>query len=153
MSSGSTISPRNDPLRLLEKQPPEDLLLDIRNLKVEYLTSRGPVRAVDDVSLAVRYGEVVGLAGESGSGKSTLAHAVLRILHPPALITGGEVLFDGRDALSMSRRQLEQFRWQSVAIVFQSAMNALNPVMRIRDQIIDVMRHHGISAAEANEAG
>ncbi len=126
------------------------LLLDIRNLQVEYLTPHGPVRAVDNVSIAVQSGEVVGLAGESGSGKSTLAHAILRILHPPALITGGEILFSGKDTLTMNMTELEQFRWRSVSIVFQSAMNALNPVMRIRDQLLDVMQCHGISKAEAN---
>jgi peptide/nickel transport system ATP-binding protein len=118
---------------------------------VEYLTIRGSVKAVDGVSFAIKPGEVVGLAGESGSGKSTIAHAILRILRPPALITGGQVLFAGRDVLEMGETELEQFRWQSISIVFQSAMNALNPVMRIRDQILDVMQYHGISKPDANE--
>jgi peptide/nickel transport system ATP-binding protein len=126
-------------------------LLDIRRLKVEYLTPRGPVRAVDDVSLALYPGQVVGLAGESGSGKSTIAHALLRILHPPALITGGQVLFASRDVLKMSEAELEQFRWREMSIVFQSAMNALNPVMRIREQLLDVMQVHGIPVDEANQ--
>jgi peptide/nickel transport system ATP-binding protein len=128
----------------------EGPLLDVRHLKVEYLTPRGPVRAVDDVSFSLKEGEVVGLAGESGSGKSTIAHAALRILRPPALITGGQVLFGGQDVLDMSLAELNQFRWRQMSIVFQSAMNALNPVMRIRDQLLDVMQHHGLSAAEAN---
>src|SRR5262245_41579831 len=76
-------------------------LLDIRDLRVEYLTPRGPVRAVDGVSFTIRPGEVVGLAGESGSGKSTIAHAITRVLHPPAVITGGEVRFRDRDVLAM----------------------------------------------------
>ncbi len=95
-----------------------------------YLTTRGPVKAVDGVSFAIQPGEVVGLAGESGSGKSTIAHAILRILHPPALITGGQALFDGRDILEMNDAELGQFRWSRISIVFQSAMNALNPVMK-----------------------
>jgi len=115
------------------------------------LTPRGPVRAVENVSFALMPGEVVGLAGESGSGKSTIAHALLRILPPPALITGGEVIFEGEDVLGMSMRRLEKFRWQSMSIVFQSAMNALNPVMRIKDQLYDVMQQHGLSLAEARE--
>jgi peptide/nickel transport system ATP-binding protein len=129
---------------------PEAPLLDIRNLRVEYLTPRARVAAVDGVSFTVKPGEVVGLAGESGSGKSTIAHAILRILRPPALITGGEVLFSGRDMLKMDDDELEGFRWSSVSIVFQSAMNALNPVMRIRDQLVDVMQHHGIPGEQAN---
>jgi peptide/nickel transport system ATP-binding protein len=117
---------------------------------VSYLTTRGPVKAVDGVSFSIKPGEVVGLAGESGSGKSTIAHSILRILHPPALITGGQVLFGKRDILEMSEKELEQFRWKEISIVFQSAMNALNPVMKIRDQLLDVMLHHGMSKADAN---
>ena len=116
-----------------------------------YLTTRGPVKAVDGVSIAIQPGEVVGLAGESGSGKSTIAHAILRILHPPALITGGQVIFDSRNILEMDDAELGQFRWSKISIVFQSAMNALNPVMKIRDQLTDSMRQHGLSKSEANE--
>jgi peptide/nickel transport system ATP-binding protein len=130
---------------------PNSPLLDIRDLRVAYLTTRGPVKAVDGVSIAIQPGQVVGLAGESGSGKSTIAHAILRILHPPALITGGQVLFEGRDILEMDDAELGQFRWSKISIVFQSAMNALNPVMKIRDQLTDSMRQHGLSKTEANE--
>jgi peptide/nickel transport system ATP-binding protein len=126
-------------------------LLDIRDLKVSYLTTDGVVKAVDGVSLIIRPGEVVGLAGESGSGKSTIAHAILRILHPPALITGGQALFEGQDILKMDDWELEQFRWKEISIVFQSAMNALNPVMKIRDQITDVMLQHGVNKADAGQ--
>lgn len=126
-------------------------LLDVRNLRVCYLTTRGPVKAVDDVSFSVQPGEVVGLAGESGSGKSTIAHALLRILHPPALITGGQALFEGRDILQMNDTELEQFRWKKISIVFQSAMNALNPVMKIRDQLTDTMLVHGVSKEAAGQ--
>ena len=117
-------------------------LITIEDLHVEYLSARGPVRAVDGVSLAIRPGEVVGLAGESGSGKSTIAQAILRILQPPAVITGGKVEFGGRDILAMTDSQLEDFRWREVSMVFQSAMNALNPVMTIGDQIVDAIRAH-----------
>jgi len=114
----------------------------VRDLHVEYLTDHGPIRAVDGVSFSVQQGEVLGLAGESGSGKSTIAHALTRILRPPAIITGGQVVFKNRDVLDMSRDELEQFRWREVSLVFQSAMNALNPVMTIGDQITDVIQAH-----------
>ena len=129
--------------------PSDPPLLQVKDLQVEYLSTRGPVKAVDGVSFNIHPGEVVGLAGESGSGKSTVAHAILRILRPPALITGGEVLFSGRDTLKMDDAELEKFRWSNISIVFQSAMNSLNPVMRVRDQLLDVMQYHGFPKAQA----
>lgn len=117
---------------------------------MQYLTPRGPVKAVERVSFSIRPGEVLGLAGESGSGKSTIAHAILRILRPPAVITSGQVLYKGLDVLEMEQRDLEAFRWKNVALVFQSAMNALNPVATIEDQIIDVMEaHHPMPRSES----
>ncbi len=117
-------------------------LLDIRGLCVEYLTAKGPVRAAEDVWLSIAPGEIVGLAGESGCGKSTIAHSIMRLLRPPAVITDGHVLVDGDDVLDMDEEELARFRWRKVALVFQSAMNALNPVMKLGDQIADVIIHH-----------
>jgi peptide/nickel transport system ATP-binding protein len=113
-------------------------LIELRGLTVEY----GSLRAVDGVDLAIRTGEVVGLAGESGSGKSTVANAVMQILRPPARIVGGEVLFRGENLVGKSKEQLRRYRWRNVAMVFQSAMNALNPVMRVGDQFVDAMKAH-----------
>ncbi|MGC4108404.1 MAG: ABC transporter ATP-binding protein [Thermomicrobiales bacterium] len=117
-------------------------LITVKDLKVDYLSSRGPVRAVDGVSFQLKPGEVLGLAGESGSGKSTIAQAILRILQPPAVITGGSVTFGDADVLDMSDDALMDFRWRDVSMVFQSAMNALNPVMTIGTQIADVIMAH-----------
>ena len=135
-----------------------DAVLDIKDLSVVYRTPAGDVRAVEHVNLSLEPGEVVGLAGESGSGKSTLAYGATRLLRPPALITGGSVLYNGRrgtgpaDILAMSTRELHGIRWHDIAIVFQSAMNALNPVLRVRDQLTDVIRAHlRVSRNEAAE--
>ena len=127
-------------------------LLKVDNLYVEYLTRRGPALAVSDVSFHIGAGQVFGLAGESGCGKSTIAHAILRVLKPPAVIRGGQILFEGEDVLKMDDSQLEDFRWARVSMVFQSAMNSLNPVISIGEQIEDVLVRHGkLKKAEARE--
>jgi peptide/nickel transport system ATP-binding protein len=115
-----------------------ETLLELRSLAVDY----GQVRAVDGVDLQIRAGEIVGLAGESGSGKSTVANAAMQILRPPARVIRGSVLFQGEDLVGRSEEELRRFRWRNVSMVFQSAMNALNPVMRVGDQFVDMMRAH-----------
>lgn len=127
-------------------------LLSVTDLSVEYVTPGGPVRAVERVSFDIHKGQVFGLAGESGSGKSTAAMAAMRLLQPPAIITGGEVRFDGLDVLAMSENELRAFRWKRIALVFQSAMNALNPVLSVGEQITDVIvSHEGASKKEAKD--
>jgi peptide/nickel transport system ATP-binding protein len=133
-------------------------ILEISEFSVVYRTPGGDVRAVDDASLTLHRGEVVGLAGESGSGKSTLAYGACRLLRPPALITGGTVRYhgsrvsEGVDVLSLPADGLRRLRWREIAIVFQSAMNALNPVLSVRDQLTDVIRAHlRLPAAEAED--
>jgi len=122
--------------------------LSIRDLSVVYRTVNGDVRAVADVTLDLHAGEVLGLVGESGSGKSTLAYGATRLLRAPALITGGSVIYRGRrmsgpvDILGLTPDQLASLRWREIAIVFQSAMNALNPVLSVSDQLTDVIRRH-----------
>jgi peptide/nickel transport system ATP-binding protein len=118
-------------------------LLSIRDLCVDYVTDRGPVRAVDRVSLDLERGEILGIAGESGCGKSTLAQALLRILPPPAVISGGTVRFEGRDLLALDEDELRELRWKRISMVFQSAMDALNPVLKVGRQITDTLHAHG----------
>jgi peptide/nickel transport system ATP-binding protein len=117
-------------------------LLQVQNLVVDYLTPSRVVRAVDNVSFDIQPGEIVGLAGESGCGKSTAAHAILRLLHAPADITSGKVIFQGQDVMALGPKDLQSFRWRNVSIVFQSAMNALNPVITVADQFLDTFQAH-----------
>jgi peptide/nickel transport system ATP-binding protein len=115
-----------------------ETLLELRGLAVDY----GSLRAVNGVDLEIRAGEFVGLAGESGSGKTTVANAAMQILRPPAHVAAGSVLFRGEDLVGKSAEELRRFRWRNVSMVFQSAMNALNPVTRVGDQFVDMMRAH-----------
>ena len=130
---------------------PGQPLIEARGLSVEYGWGDEAVRAVDQVDLAITPGEILGLAGESGSGKSTVANALMQVLRNPAHIAGGEVLFQGDDITRKTKAQLRRYRWRNVSMVFQSAMNALNPVMRVGDQFVDMMRaHESISKRDAH---
>ena len=117
-------------------------ILEVRDLKVYYDTDAGQVKAVDDVSFTLDHGQRMGLVGESGSGKTTLAMALMRLHKPPAIIAGGEVKLDGTDLLSLDEEEMRQVRLQDLALVPQGAMNSLNPVYKVKDQIIDGIKHH-----------
>ncbi|WP_063770752.1 ABC transporter ATP-binding protein [Streptacidiphilus carbonis] len=140
-----------------------DIVLEVRDLCIDYGVGSSAVRAVTDANLTLRRGEVLGLAGESGSGKSTLAYGLTRLLRAPGVISGGEVLFHNRpqnsafgaapgevvpaateivDLLGADMAKLREIRWSQLAVVFQSAMHALNPVARIDAQLTDVLKAH-----------
>lgn len=124
-------------------------VLRVRDLRVYYDTPEGQVKAVDGVGFALRTGERLGLVGESGSGKTTLAMALMRLIKPPGHIVGGEILLDGHNLLDMDDKELRSVRLAEIALIPQGAMNSLNPVMRVQDQIIDgIVDHQGNGAKE-----
>src|SRR5262245_56243273 len=122
-------------------------VLEIRGLNVDYGLGDDAVHAVRSADLTLHRGEVLGLAGESGSGKSTLAYGITRLLPPPGVVAGGSVRYyppdaDPVDIMAMSPAELRQFRWAETSIVFQGAMNSLNPVHKVSTQFLDVMKTH-----------
>jgi peptide/nickel transport system ATP-binding protein len=118
-------------------------LLEVRDLSIRYEPKQHPaVDAVSQLSFSIDDGEFVGLIGESGSGKTTVGTAVLRLLERPGRITGGSITFDGTDITHLSQDELRQYRWRDIATVFQSSMNALNPVARVEAQFADVIQCH-----------
>jgi len=118
-------------------------LLDINDLTVHYKILRGYVKAVEGVNLQLRKGETLGLAGESGCGKTTMALSIMRLLPPNGRIVRGKIIFDGEDITTLPEdRVRKEIRWKKIAIVFQGAMNALNPVYSIGEQIIEAIRFH-----------
>ena len=124
------------------KTNPAQPILDVKNLRTYYFTQRGPVKAVDDISFQVKKGEALGLAGESGCGKTTVALSILRILPSGGKIEGGEIRFQGTDLVGLDGSKMRKMRWTGVSIVFQGAMNALNPLFRVRDQIAEAIMTH-----------
>jgi peptide/nickel transport system ATP-binding protein len=131
-----------------------ELLLEVKDLRVEYTLNKRRVYAVNGVSFTIRRGEALGIVGESGCGKSTIAKAILRILPDRgARIAGGEVLFHGRDLTGLPDRQMDRIRGDEIAMIFQDPMTALNPVKRVLTQVSSVIRLHlrGVGKAEANE--
>ena len=145
MSTVSTAGTAAAPAR--RPRPLREPVLEIRNLSVDYGVGDRAVHAVRGVDLTLHRGEVLGLAGESGSGKSTLAYGMTRLLPPPGVVAGGSVIYhapdrEAVDVLRLDDYELREFRWAQTAIVFQSAMNSLNPVHRVRTQLLDVLKAH-----------
>lgn len=126
-------------------------LLKVTDLRVHYPTPRGPLRAVDGVTFSVHRQERFGLIGESGSGKSTIALALMQLIKPPGQIISGEAWLDGVNLLSVPEEQMRHLRLSSIALVTQGAMNSLNPVMRVQDQVADGLRAHGVRLSSKDE--
>ena len=130
-------------------------IMEVVDLSVEYVLPDRTIKAVSHVSLDVNKGEVIGIVGESGSGKSTLAMTFLKLLEYPGKIKSGKVVYFGSegksDVLKMKPSELRRYRWKEVSMIFQSAMNSLNPVMRIEDQMRDAMVEHGYKEEEVDK--
>ncbi|HCT36737.1 MAG TPA: dipeptide/oligopeptide/nickel ABC transporter ATP-binding protein, partial [Firmicutes bacterium] len=117
--------------------------LDVRNLKLHYFTSRGAVKALDDISFELYKGETLGVVGESGCGKTTLGTALLNMPTPPGKIIGGNIIIDGQDVLTLTENQYRRdVRWEKISMVFQGAMNCLTPVYTIYKQMMETIQYH-----------
>jgi peptide/nickel transport system ATP-binding protein len=124
--------------------------IEVRNLRTHFFTRDGVVKAVDDVSFSVASGEVMGLVGESGSGKSVTGFSIMGLVDPPGRITGGSILYQGKDLATLSERALRMLRGNRIAMIFQDPMMTLNPVLRIDTQMIEAVRAHAaLSHSEA----
>ena len=126
----------------------KDIILEYRDICVDFPLKRGTLRACDHVTLPVMRGEILGVVGESGSGKSTLASTALNLVSAPGSITNGQVLYEGQNILEYAPAQTRQFNWHNVAMIFQAAQNSLNPILRIRDVFLETARAHDKAADE-----
>ena len=117
-------------------------LMEIKQLKTYYFTPEGTVRAVDGVSLKLEKGQALGLVGESGCGKTTVALSAMKLLPSNARITGGEIMFNGENLAAKTDDEMNKIRWKKMSLIFQGAMNALNPVFKVGDQIVEAITTH-----------
>lgn len=120
----------------------KELVLDVKDLTMHYMTRKGPVYAVDDVSFTVGRGESLGLVGESGCGKTSIAISLLRLLPENARIHKGHIKINGDDILPLDDSEVRGYRWRNISMVFQAAMNSMNPVYTVEEQILEAMRVH-----------
>ena len=123
-------------------------LLTVKDLSVGYHTRKGFLKSVQGVSFALDQGKSLGLVGESGCGKTTIGMALMGLLPDNASVTNGEILFEDQDLLKMSKKEIQQVRWKKIAMIFQAAMNALNPVHRVSDQIAEAILAHDADISE-----
>jgi len=123
-------------------------LLAVENLSVGYHTRKGFLKSVQAVSFSLAEGESLGLVGESGCGKTTIGMSLMGLLPENAAVTGGKILFEGIDLLQLSKKEIRQVRWKKIAMIFQAAMNALNPVHRVGEQIAEAILAHDTEISE-----
>jgi len=126
-------------------------LLDVQHLTVAFERPGSALKAVDDLSISIQPGETLGLVGESGSGKSVTALAILRLLQPPGKVTAGRVLFEGRDLLQLPESEMRSVRGGRISLIFQEPMTALNPTMRVGDQIGEALTSHAVGKDQARQ--
>lgn len=130
----------------------KDIVMEVRNLKISYKTKMGMVKAAEDVSFKIRCGEFVGLSGESGCGKTTTALALMHLLPKEGIVEEGQILFNGRDILEYTKEEVLEYLWRDVSMIFQGAMNALNPVHKVIDQMVTAIRiHEDVTEEEAKQ--
>jgi oligopeptide transport system ATP-binding protein len=135
-----------------DHNPSAKKVLEVRGLTTQFFTQEGVVAAVDNLSFDVAAGEMVGVVGESGCGKSTAAHSLIRLVPAPGRIVGGEILLDGQDILTLDDRQMRALRGPGVAMIFQDALAALDPTMRVGKQLMEPLQVHlNLSAAQAHQ--
>ncbi|MBD3305316.1 ATP-binding cassette domain-containing protein [candidate division KSB3 bacterium] len=127
-----------------------DTILDIKNLYIQYPIYIGTVRAGENINLSLQKGEVMGLVGESGCGKSTLGFSILRMLKPPGKITRGQMVYHGRDLVTMSEQEVLALRGNNISMIFQDPLTSLNPLFRIDQQFIETIRTHDPSVRKAD---
>lgn len=127
-----------------------DKLLEVDGLRTYFTITKGTVKAVDGVSFNINKGESIGLVGESGCGKTTTALSVIKLLPEEGYIDGGKIIFDGKDITNLTDKELANLRWKEISMIFQGAMNALNPVKRVCDQIAEaILLHENVTKQEA----
>lgn len=117
-------------------------ILEFNTISVDFKLTKGILRAADKINLSVREGEIIGLVGESGSGKTTLASTALNIVSSPGKISEGEILYKGKNILTMTNQELNNYRWQDVAMIFQAAQNSMNPVLTIKEHFLETVYSH-----------
>ena len=124
-------------------------VLKVSDLSLRYLTRAGGVKAVENVSFELAQGQAMGLVGESGCGKTSVANCLMRLLPDNAVLRGGQVILDGQNIMALSEEQIREYRWSRIAMVFQAAMNALDPVYRVGQQVVEAIEAHGVETTQA----